>query len=244
MSSVDEMLQVKLREIVDVPAPPADKAEQDVLRRVARRRRRRRVVSGGAVVCAVLAVGGALVVAQRADDGVATVAGTTGADGTATQADSINALTSVRVQRTGLGGGEKIVFTFAEALPTEPARSLPGIGSVRPDPAGVVYTTQGADEIHICESRHFGYEPYPSLGSVDVFIPATWTAPGFDPSGLAIDMVVPTDSPEPTAPLGKIVGCGPYQGYVQYSILGPPSNVLENVSVVTESNQLVLEIRP
>src|SRR5262245_49151722 len=106
MPSVDEMLQTKLREIVDGPVPPANEGEQDVLRRVARRRRRRRVVSGGAVVCAVLAVGGALVVAQRLHDGEATVAGTADAGGTTTPADSTNALASVRVQWTGLGGAE------------------------------------------------------------------------------------------------------------------------------------------
>ena len=247
MSNVDEMLRVKLREIVDAPAPTAAEVEEDVLRRLARRRRRRHVVAGGAVACVVLAVAGALVVALIVDNGDVTVAGDQGpkpggADGGATQAASINSLDSVAVQRTGLGGGEKIVFTCAVALPTEPAQSRPSIESITPDPTGVLYTTQGNDDVHVCASRHF-FPPY-VRGSVDVFIPATWTGPGFDPSRLAIDMDAgPHDPNEQTAPLGKIFGCGPYQGYVQYEIWGP-SNMLENVTVVTESNRLIVEIRP
>ena len=71
-------------------------------------------------------------------------------------------------------------------------------------------------------------------------------APAFNPNAVPIDNDVrPEDDLEPGGTPGKIVGCGPYEGYIQYSIWAPASDDLDHVSAyVTNSNDLVLEIRP
>jgi hypothetical protein len=125
MSSVDEMLRVRLRVLADVPVGSAEEVEKDVLGRLARRRRRRRALSGGAVL-AVALLGGALVTAQASDDEPDVAVGNAGVGerGPST-ADSapVNSLVSIAVERE-VEGGENVVFTF-EALcrQTHPGRS-------------------------------------------------------------------------------------------------------------------------
>lgn len=233
----------------DVPVGSADKFEQGVLARMARRRQRRRALSAAAIVSVAL-LGGAVVSAHAFDEPDVAV-GEPGAGDDATSAVDgarVNPLVSIAVERD-VEGGENIVFTFESSLQGDPPRSIPGFESLGAASAGLVYTTQRVENaIQVCESRHFGWQPVPpSTGSVDVFIPAAWMAPGFDPTNVPIDTDVrPEDDPlEPGGTPGKIVGCGPYAGYVQYSIWGPASDDLEHVNAyITETNRLVVEIRP
>lgn len=249
MSNVDEMLRDRLRAMADVPTSSADEFEQDVLGRVARRRRRRRALSAAAVVAVVL-LGGAVVFAPASDEADVAVGEPGAGDEPSSAVDGTHAnpLVSIAVER-GVEGGENIVFTFESSLHSDQPRSIPGVESLGAAPAGIVYTTQGVDEaIQVCESRHFGWQPVPPpTGSVDVFIPAAWMAPGFDPIKVPIDTGMrPEDDPlEPGGTPGKIVGCGPYAGYVQYSIWAPASDDIEHVNAyITGTSRLVVEIRP
>lgn len=248
MSNVDEMLRDRLRAMAELPVGSAEEIEKDVLGRLARRRRRRRMLSSGAVLAVVL-LGGALVTAQASDDPDVAVSNRgVGQQGPSTaQGTSVNPLVSVAVQRE-VEGGENVVFTFEAPLPAHPPQPIAGIESLDPERDGIFYTTQGAeDAIQVCESRHFDFQPVPPpTGSVDLFFPAAWMAPTFNPSEVPIDNDVrPEDALEPGGTPGKIVGCGPYEGYIQYSIWAPVSDDLEDVSAyVMSSNHLVLEIRP
>src|SRR4029450_5397383 len=112
MSSVDEMLRVRLRVLADVPVGSAEEVEKDVLGRLARRRRRC-ALSGGAVL-AVALLGGALVTAQASDDEPDVAVGNAGVGerGPSTAASApVNSLVSIAVERE-VEGGENVVFTF------------------------------------------------------------------------------------------------------------------------------------
>lgn len=242
MADLDEMLRERLRGMADVPVRSADEVEKDVLERLARRRRRRYARSGVAVL-AVALLGGALVTVRASDDADVMV----GEPGPGQDDSRANPLLSIAVERD-VDGGEDIVFTFVEPLPRDRLRPISGVDALDMGHGGIQYTTQDVEgAIHVCESRHFGFEPIPPpTGSVDVFIPAAWMAPAFNPNEVPIDMDVRAeDAPEADGTPGKIVGCGPYSGYIQYSIWAPASDDLDDVSAyVTSSNRLVVEIRP
>ena len=204
---------------------------------------------GAVGVLAVAAFGGALLILRVSADDPDVALGDSGAgpetapSRTAAQA---NALMTIAVQ-PDVDGGENIVFAFEAPLPASPPQPVPGIETLPHELTGIAYATQrggpGAS-IHVCSARHFGFQPLPpETGSVDVFIPASWMPPGFGPTDVPIDNGV--RDLEPGGTPGKIVGCGPYNGYVQYSIWAPASDDLEDVNAhVTSSDRLVVEIRP
>jgi hypothetical protein len=140
-------------------------------------------------------------------------------------------------------GTQEIALVFDGQLPDEQVAFVDDITSAYT--GGLGYTVQGPLEFHVCESVHS--DRLAATGSVDVLIPSDWFGPGTTIEQLAPRYDPPIrDSREPVHHPGKIVACGPYHGYVQYSIWEPASDNANHVrlSVEDHSTRIVVEIRP
>ena len=120
---------------------------------------------------------------------------------------------------------------MAGQLPEGAAGYVDDIKSVDA-PAGLTYTTQDmTDTVWVCADRHWGFGPGAAgRRTIDVLIPAEWLEVGTAPFS---DRFAPPYTPAADGVsgdwAGKILGCGPYKGYVQYSItsvadLGDPAD--------------------
>ena len=106
------------------------------------------------------------------------------------------------------------------------------------DAPGIAYTVQPSSKLYVCESWHAN--ALAPTGSVDVLIPTDWWRSGAEPGAHELDYDDSIRHP------GKIVGCGPYMGYMQYSIWAPPSDDRQDVEVRVSDDRtrLVVSIRP
>jgi hypothetical protein len=112
-------------------------------------------------------------------------------------------------------GAQVVLIELDGELPDAAAVYVDDITSV--DAPGLAYALQDMTEtVWVCDDRHSGFGPG-AVGqhSVDVLIPVEWLDPGSPtvPFAPAADGVSGSWA-------GKILGCGPYKGYVQYSIWG------------------------
>lgn len=146
---------------------------------------------------------------------------------------------------TGLDGGEDVVFVFDGQLPDNRVTYAPNIKDF--DAPGIAYAVQDPSEIWVCDDRHFDFGPGASAGSIDILIPSEWWTSGAPVHEVPTMYVPPLDSNRDSinSP-GKIVGCGPYNGYIQYSIWAPASDDPDDirVSVQDDSTRLVVAVRP
>jgi hypothetical protein len=133
------------------------------------------------------------------------------------------AIESVEVE-TDADGSQQVTFVFDGPLPDADAALVDDITSLR-DPEGLSYAIQGSSALHVCQYTHF-FGEHPG-GSVDLLVPSAWLEP--DPEA---DQLEPTY--EPPDRVNKIPACGPYRGFVQYSIWGAPSDEPENVTVTVD----------
>lgn len=226
-------------------------------------RRRRLMMLGGAALAAAAATGVVLRVADRPSPN-ARIADEPAALGTSREArdgdqgvveqqvatPSVrSAETAIAVQtiefHTGLGGGEDIIFVFDRTLPDSRVTCAPDISDV--DAPGIAYTVQDPSaRIWVCDDYHFGAGLGPT-GSVDVLIPSDWWRPGAPVHEVPYESVPPLDAggDYPDSP-DKTVGCGPYNGYIQYSVWAPASDDPADVSVHVsdDSTRIVVEVRP
>ncbi len=253
-TDIDEPLRTHVRRLADTPHRSIDDLEHAVLQRFGRRRRTRRMLAS--VGAAALIGAGAVAVQAARDDapnvmiagtsptalvadvppGSTTAPETNPPTTTEPDVDVDVAVEAIDVDRLGRGGAQ-VTFTFDGELPDIPVAFARDIHDV--DAPGIAYTVQDpASEIYVCESWH--YFTGAKTGSVDVLIPSDWWRTGIDPQEheLAYDRSI--EHP------GKIVGCGPYMGYVQYSIWAPQSDDPADiqVSVSDDQTQLVVSIRP
>lgn len=157
--------------------------------------------------------------------------------------DPTRAVQAIEVH-TGLGGGEDIVFVFDGPLPDAQVTYAPDINDVHAP--GIAYTIQRSSTRMVCESAHF--DPgLPATGTITVLIPSEWWRPGAPVHEVPYERVPPPDpdGEHPGSP-GKIVGCGPYDGCIQYAIWAPASDELADVSVRVsdDSTRVVVEVRP
>lgn len=137
-------------------------------------------------------------------------------DVTAWAGDLIGTAPAIRV--TGIevhadaNGGERVEFVLDGPAPN---RQVTYVDEIPAQLTGVAYTAQqDPSAVQVCDSVHSF--PSPSIGTIDVFIPRQW----FDPSK-PIEQITPRFDPESVDRPGKIVACGPYKGFVQYSIWAP-----------------------
>lgn len=147
------------------------------------------------------------------------------------------------VERIVVRGGaetEEVAIVFDGPLPEDEATYIDDITTV--DDPSFAYTTQAmSGVVWQCDTRHFGFGPGATGGSIDVLIPSEWFAPG----GVQAreEGVSYVDDPEYA---GKIVACGPYKGYVQYSIWGAAPEGPDGVRVVADGDSIrvVVDVEP
>lgn len=220
-------LRPALQESVVVRQDGWDPADLEV--RVTRRRRRRAMtIAGGAVLTGL--VGVMLIVRSDLSRQLDTV-GTT----SSTPPPSSEPLgrSVERLVVTGGPGAEEVAIVFDGPLPEGDAVYVADIRSAE-NPSGLAYTTQGVDGVvWECGTRHWGFGPAATTGSIDVLIPSGWVAPdGVQAREGGVSYV---DDPDH---VGKIIGCGPYKGYVQYSIWGSASDDPNDVRVVADGDSI------
>lgn len=257
MYSVGDPLRLHLRELVEESAASVNEVERDVITYVGRRRRRWRLAMLGIVAAVVLAAAGAaFVVESDSSPEVAIAREPTPSEqsepGTAAPEESEPGSTALSVRvievHAGLDGGQDVVIVFNGHLPIDEVTYLEDINHL----FGVVhiphiaYTVQDPSAMRVCDDVHWDFGPGATKGSIDVLIPSQWLE-----SGASVHEVpqrrVPGVRPEDTVDSpGKIVGCGPYKGYVQYSIWSPASDDPADIRVSTQDDptRLVIAVRP
>lgn len=218
---MDELLE-RLRSQVEQATPPIEPSE--IRRRRTDRSRRANRVAIAAVV-AVL-VGAAAVRLGTTDrrDGVA---------GNGPSPVSIEAITV----RAGDGGAEIVIVELSGPLPRAEIEHVDDITTVF-EPSHLLSTGQGPSGLHVCQHQHwFGEDS--AVGSVDLLIPSPWFAAGTAGEQPPVRFA-------PGAPVHKMGVCGPYRGYVQVWMWGPPSDEPEDidVSVSADRTRVTVEIRP
>lgn len=128
------------------------------------------------------------------------------------------------------GGTERAVIVFNEPLPVEEVQYVADITSADPS-AGMVWTAQGPDSTRVCDAVHS--VPEGAVGSVDLFIPASWFA---DADAHTITELATTDDP------AKFIVCGPHNGFIQYAVWGPLSADPGEVFVTVSPDRTTLNI--
>lgn len=225
---MDDLL-ARLRTQVERATDPIDPSEI----RVGSGPRRSRFLNIAAVAALVAVV--VAVVALRSDpheppsDSVATT--------------SVPDSLGLSVERIVVRGGaeaQEVAIVFDGPLPEGEAVYIDDITTV--DDPSFAYTTQDkSGVVWECDTRHFGFGPGATGGSIDVLIPSEWFAPG----GVQAREEGVTYVDNPDHP-GKILACGPYKGYVQYSIWGAASDDPDDVRVVADGDSIrvVVEVGP
>ena len=151
-----------------------------------------------------------------------------------------------RIETTyGVGRDQDFVIVFDRPVPDDRVTYVDDIRDVAAP--GIAYTTQewtpeNPTGLLTCGASHFGFSPPPPVvGQLDVLIPAGWFSEPPD-----TDEIVWTRGPGAHAGhAGKTPLCGPYEGYVQFAIWGPPSHQPDDITVYLDGEtRLVVEIRP
>jgi len=204
---MDDLLE-RLRDQVDRYTTAIEPDE--IVRRDSQRRRSRLVNLAAVAALLVLVVGVAALAMREPEPGPAA----------SVPAPTPVALEAVEVH-TEADDSQAVTFVFDGPLPDSSASLTEDITAVR-DPEQLLYAIQGSSALHVCQYTHF-FGEHPG-GSVDLLVPAGWLVA--DPE---VDQLRPTY--EPSDRVNKIPACGPYHGFVQYSIWGAPSDEPGNVSV-------------
>jgi hypothetical protein len=219
---MDDLLE-RLREQVERSTSAID--VQEIVGRDDQRRRSRRanLVAVGALLVLVV---GVAALALRAP---------TTTEPSAAPAPALVEVSAVEVH-TGADDSQQVTFIFDGPLPDPQVALVEDITALR-DPTQLGYAIQGSSALHVCQYTHF-FGEHPG-GSVDLLIPAGWLVP--DPE---VDQ--PRLTYEPSDRVNKIPACGPYYGYVQYSIWGAPSDEPGNVSVSVDPTRtrVTVEMQP
>lgn len=179
--------------------------------------------------------------------------------GTAAAEDSEagNTALSVRVieVHTGLDGGEDVVIVFDGHLPIPAVTYLEDINHLKyledishqvpvAEIPHISYTVQDPSEIRVCDDIHW-FGPGATTGSIDVLISSQWLESG-PAHEVPLRSVSAAGTDDTVDSPGKIVGCGPYKGYVQYSIWSPASDDPADIRVSAQDDptRLVIAVRP
>lgn len=264
-SPTDETLRERLRALAEVPVASIEQLEEKVVERFTGRRRRRRLAASTSAAAVVLAGAGIITLVptdtspeRRAENATGGPADDTKFESaersvTSTRSSSSSppsvSATSISVQRieirAGVDGGEDLTFVFDGAVPDERVTFAPDVSEI--EAPGIAYAVQDPSGISVCANSHSDLGAGMQSGSVDILIPSDWWTPDAPVHDVPYAWDPPVDSlPDDVDSPGKIIGCGPYNGYVQYSILSPSSDDPEDVrvSVTGEANRLLVRIRP
>ncbi len=141
-------------------------------------------------------------------------------------------LSALRFEVRGAGEATEVRIVFDGDLPVGEAVHVADITSVE-DP-GLSFTTQSMEgNVWQCASRHWDFGPGAvGRSTVDVLVPSRWVAPdGVQARDGRVTYIDPRS-------VGKIMACGPYKGYVQYSITAPPFDGADDVSVRVDGRSI------
>lgn len=129
------------------------------------------------------------------------------------------------------GGTERAIIELNEPLPVAGADYVADITAVDAE-SGMVWTAQGPDTTHVCDSRHS--VPQGAVGSVDLLVPASWFAEGEEAhTGPGLETV---DEP------AKFPICGPHNGFIQYAMWAPLSADPDDVTVTVSPDRTSITI--
>ena len=231
----DDLLGQEIRALVDTRHGSIDDAKSDVSRRVARRRLRRRTAICGAATAVVALVAAAAVLSSDPPRDVVAGPGAPGVNRGLIE-ESLLAIGDIDV--TADANGTKVVINFSGSLPDPEVSYLEDIASA--SGSSILYTVQASSSIQVCDSQHFDFgESF--TGSIDVLVPSDW-----------IDLSVVDEQPQtnftidgdPARRPGKIVVCGPHEGFVQVSLWGLATDDINDVSVAVgdDPTQLVVNV--
>jgi hypothetical protein len=234
-TDLDDLLQSRLRDLVDRPEYTSDELEREIRSRADRHRRRRRstLIGGGLLTVLALSAGAAIVLADGSPEVVTSDASSSHARGPQLGPVPDRPVTVEAIDGyAGPTGTERLVVHFDGRVPQDPPTYVADIE--HPDAPGLVYTTQRPDGLKVCADTHW----FPGdTGTVDVLIPETWLAPGALPDDVPLRQLG-------DFPPAKVVWCGPYQGYTQIGIWGPASDDPRQVhaDVRGDGTELVVEL--
>lgn len=230
MSELDHEIRQGLERLSD----STETSEPLTFDRLAARRRQRHIRNTVLAVLPIVVLFGLIggLISFGSDDGT-----TVTADGNRDGSSQPAASPAVSVERTEVvgsdGGTARVVMEFDGPLPGRNIRFVDDITSVD---AGdqILYTTQDAASVHVCESVHSF--PPPAEGTVDLLIPADWFAEGEETHTSPLKTI---------ANPAKFVVCGPHNGFFQYSIWGPVSADVDDVDITIDSDRrrLTVQIR-
>jgi len=246
---LDDQIRQTLRSDASTDRSRIGDAIEDVSRRYDRRRRTRRLVT--ATTAVALVIGGlAGVTAIRGDRPQAgqQVPGSTAPPMTSavvvssTEAAPAAELSLLSIDVTVRPDGEDLVFTFDQPFPSrelapwDPAR---GIGD------SLSYGVQSPERIQNCAATHGNAGPGMQTGSFDIYIPADWWNPTAQARDYELNWQQPKSLPSSVPGPGLIFACGPYDGYIQYTVTAPSSDELGDIHVTISpsGDQLRVEVR-
>ena len=221
----------EIRRALERLSEPTDGGRPLTLARLGARRRRRRIRHAVLTMVPLVVVGvvGGLMLSGSEDDTRVTAEG--GQDGSSPPSAD-ETVSVVRTQVVGGDGGTaRVVMEFDGPLPGRDVRYVDDIASVD---AGdeIVYTTQDASGVHVCDNVH--WFPEPAEGTVDLLIPAAWFAEG---EGSHTSPLETIDDP------AKFVVCGPHNGFFQYAIWGPVSPDVADVDITIDPDGTRLTVQ-
>ncbi len=247
-TELDDQIRRTLRSTTAAVSSRVGEAIEDVGRRYDRRRRTRRVVT--ATTAAAIVVGGVVgVSAIRADEPergqqaprLSTSPATSAPVDSTTDAAPAAELSLLSIDVTVRADGEDLAFTFNQPFPSreltpwDPER---GIGD------SLSYGVQSPEQIQNCAATHGNAGPGMETGSLDIYIPADWWNPTALPQDYKLNWHQSKTLPPSTGP-GLIFACGPYDGYIQYTIMAPSSDDLEDIEAIIapSGDRLLLNVR-
>ncbi len=249
-TELDDHIRHALRSGTAADSSRSDDPVADLSRRYERRRRTRRVVT--ATTAAALVIGGlAGVTAIRTDrpqagqqlPGSSAPPMTSAVVVSSTTAAPAAELSLLSIDVTVRPDGEDLVFTFDQPFPS---RELALWDTARGIGDSLSYGVQSPERIQNCATTHGNAGPGMETGSFDIYIPADW----WNPTALARDYELNWHQPKSLPPSsvpgpGLIFACGPYDGYIQYTVTAPSSDELGDIDVTISpsGDQLRVEVR-
>jgi hypothetical protein len=254
-TELDNQIRRTLRSMTAASSSHIGEAIEDVGYRYSRRRLDRRIVTASSA--AAIVVGGVLGVSAIREDqpekgqqaprfstqpSTSTPPATLVSAGSTTEVASTAELSLLSIDVTVREDGEDLTFAFNQALPSRvltPWDAERGIGD------SLSYGVQSPDQIQNCAATHGNAGPGMETGSFDIYIPAEWWSPTALPADYELNWHQPKSLPPSTPGPGLIFACGPYDGYVQYTVTAPSSDDLKDIAVTIapSGDRLLIEVR-
>lgn len=246
--SVEDELHYLLEELAEdhVVGSPPNLGSRPIESLEHSRGRSARFALAAVAACAVVLVGGLVVIGSRSDDqapatdpsGVpeTTQAPPPESSMTTSEVTGGPSLDLIRIDALSSPEGTiGVEIVFDGDIPMGDAVPVENVASPPSDRVGYATQTSLSTPVSVCENTH----SFPSPGNriVDIFVPGDW----FDPAA-SIDPQVVGD-PDGELP-AKIIVCEPLNGAVQISVWGSASGRMDDVRVSLDERTIIVDIAP